>query len=115
MCNLVNELKARYPKRVIIFDMPPVLNVADTVSFVPCVDCALIVVEDDSTKQVELEHAIDFNARRGCFRRPRIARHLTLGDDHRRGLRGGVARCQRHADHEQQQMSRFWLHRNSLA
>ena len=59
MCNLVNELKARYPKRIIIFDMPPVLNVADTVSFVPCVDCALIVVEDDSTKQVELEQAID--------------------------------------------------------
>ena len=59
MCNLVDELKARYPKRIIIFDMPPVLNVADTVSFVPCVDCALIVVEDDSTKQVELEQAID--------------------------------------------------------
>lgn len=59
MCNLVNELKARYPKRVIIFDMPSVLNVADTVSFVPCVDSALIVVEDDTTKQVELEQAID--------------------------------------------------------
>ena len=59
MCTLVDELKDRYPKRIIIFDMPPVLNVADTVSFVPCVDCALIVVEDDSTKQVELEHAID--------------------------------------------------------
>ena len=39
--------------------MPPVLNVADTVSFVPCVDCALLVVEDDTTKQVELEQAID--------------------------------------------------------
>ena len=59
MCSLVDELKARYPKRIIIFDMPPVLNVADTVSFVPCVDCALIVVEDDTTKQVELEQAID--------------------------------------------------------
>ena len=59
MCSLVDELKARYPKRIIIFDMPPVLNVADTVSFVPCVDCALIVVEDDTTKQLELEQAID--------------------------------------------------------
>ena len=59
MCTLVDELKDRYPKRIIIFDMPPVLNVADTMSFVPCVDCALIVVEDDSTKQVELEQAID--------------------------------------------------------
>jgi len=59
MCSLVEELKHRYPKRIIIFDMPPVLNVADTVSFVPCVDCALIVVEDDTTKQVELEQAIE--------------------------------------------------------
>jgi len=59
MCSLVDELKDRYPKRIIIFDMPPILNVADTVSFVPCIDCALIVVEDDTTKQVELEQAID--------------------------------------------------------
>lgn len=59
MCSLVEELKNRYPKRVVIFDMPPVLNVADTVSFVPCVDCALLVVEDDSTKEVELKQAIN--------------------------------------------------------
>lgn len=59
MCSLVEELSERYPKRIIIFDMPPILNIADTVSFVPCIDCALIVVEDDTTKQVELEQAID--------------------------------------------------------
>ncbi|VAW52087.1 Tyrosine-protein kinase EpsD [hydrothermal vent metagenome] len=58
MCSLVEELKSRYPKRIVIFDMPPILNVADTVSFVPCVDCALIVVEDDMTKRVELEQAV---------------------------------------------------------
>jgi len=49
MCSLADELKARYPKRIIIFDLPPVLNTADTLSFVPCIDCALIVVEDDAT------------------------------------------------------------------
>jgi len=59
MCTLVEELKSRYPKRIVIFDMPPILNTADTVSFVPCVDCALIVVEDDTTKQVELEQAVE--------------------------------------------------------
>jgi len=59
MCSLVEELKERYPKRIVIFDMPSILNVADTVSFAPCVDCALIVVEDDVTKQSELEHAMD--------------------------------------------------------
>ena len=59
MCSLAQELKDRYPKRIIIFDLPPVLGTADTVSFVPCVDCALVVVEDDTTKEVDLKKAID--------------------------------------------------------
>ncbi len=59
MCSLAEELKNRYPKRIVIFDMPPVLNVADTVSFSPCVDSALLVVEDDVTKETELQQAID--------------------------------------------------------
>ena len=59
MCSLAEELKNRYPKRIVIFDMPPVLNIADTVSFSPCVDCALLVVEDDATNETELQQAID--------------------------------------------------------
>ncbi len=59
MCALVEELKARYPKRIIIFDLPPVLNTADTLSFVPCIDCALVVIEDDATKETELRQTID--------------------------------------------------------
>lgn len=59
MCSLVEELKDRYPKRIVIFDMPSILNTADTVSFAPCVDCALIVVEDDMTKESELEQAVE--------------------------------------------------------
>ena len=59
MCSLVEELKARYPKRIVIFDLPPVLNTADTLSFVPCIDCALIVVEDDVTKEIELKQTVD--------------------------------------------------------
>lgn len=59
MCSLAQELKDRYPKRVIIFDLPPVLSTADTLSFVPCVDCALVVVEDDTTKEADLKKTID--------------------------------------------------------
>ncbi len=59
MCNLVNELKERYPKRIIIFDLPPVLKTADVISFVPCVDCALVVVEDDVTKEIDLINTVD--------------------------------------------------------
>ena len=59
MCSLAEELKDRYPKRIIIFDLPPVLNTADTLSFVPCIDCALIVVEDDATRESELKHTVE--------------------------------------------------------
>ena len=59
MCSLAQELKDRYPKRIIIFDLPPVLSTADTLSFLPCVDCALVVVEDDTTKEAELKQTID--------------------------------------------------------
>jgi Mrp family chromosome partitioning ATPase len=59
MCSLVEELTSRYPKRIIIFDLPPVLETADTLAFVPCVDTALVVVEDDVTKESDLKSAID--------------------------------------------------------
>ena len=59
MCSLVDELKNRYPKRIIIFDLPPVLKTADTLSFAPCIDCALIVVEDDVTKEIELNQTVE--------------------------------------------------------
>ncbi len=59
MCTLVQELKDRYPKRVVIFDLPPVLNTADTLSFAPCIDCALIVIEDDVTKESDLKQTVD--------------------------------------------------------
>ena len=59
MCSLVEELTNRYTKRIIIFDTPPVLETADTLAFVPCVDTALVVVEDDVTKESDLKSAID--------------------------------------------------------
>lgn len=59
MCSLVEELKTRYPKRITIFDLPPVLNTADALAFAPCVDCALVVVEDDATNENELKNTID--------------------------------------------------------
>jgi len=59
MYSLVEELKERYPKRIIIFDVPPVLKTAETLSFVPTIDCVLVVVEDDETKESELRNTID--------------------------------------------------------
>jgi protein-tyrosine kinase len=59
MSRLVKELKERYPKRIVIYDLPEVLNTADALSFMPYIDCALIVVEDDSTKEIELKQTVD--------------------------------------------------------
>lgn len=59
MCSLVEELTSRYPKRIIIFDLPPILVTAEALAFLPCVDTALVVVEDDVTKEADLKSAID--------------------------------------------------------
>ena len=59
MCTLVQELTSRYPKRIIIFDLPPILTTADALSFLPCVDTTLLVVEDDVTKEADLKSAIE--------------------------------------------------------
>jgi len=57
MIRLVNELKTRYPSRIIIFDMPPLLSQADTLGFSPYVDCVLLVVDEGHTKTDDLKKA----------------------------------------------------------
>jgi len=57
MVDLVEELKNRYPSRIIIFDMPPLLSQADALSFSPYVDSVLLVIEEGRTKKDELKQA----------------------------------------------------------
>jgi protein-tyrosine kinase len=57
MIRLVSELKNRYPSRIVIFDMPPLLSQDDTLGFAPFVDCVLLVVDEGHTKTDELKHA----------------------------------------------------------
>ena len=59
MCGLVETLKDHYPKRIILFDLPPILGTADAMSIAPCIDASLIVVEDDVTKAKDLKAAVD--------------------------------------------------------
>jgi non-specific protein-tyrosine kinase len=49
MKDLVNDMKTRYPDRIIIFDVPPVLCAADALAFAPLVDHILVVVRSGST------------------------------------------------------------------
>jgi protein-tyrosine kinase len=50
MAKLVQELKVRYPSRYVLFDLPPLLNVADAAVFAPLVDAAIMVVEEGVTQ-----------------------------------------------------------------
>lgn len=57
MKQLVQELKTRYPSRIVLFDLPPLLVADDALAFSPLVDCALLVVEDAKTSKEELRTA----------------------------------------------------------
>jgi len=54
----VDELKKRYPDRTVIFDLPPVLLTDDALSFLPHVDCVLVVVEDDRTRRDDIKKVL---------------------------------------------------------
>jgi protein-tyrosine kinase len=41
---LMCDLRDRYKERIVIFDLPPLLNVDDAISVLPNIDCALMVV-----------------------------------------------------------------------
>lgn len=59
MGKLVQELKLRYPSRMVLFDLPPILASDDALSFAPHVDALLLVLRDAKTTRNELEHALE--------------------------------------------------------
>lgn len=58
MARLVEELKGRYPSRIVLFDLPPLLTAADTLAFSPYVDAALLVIEEGKTQADEAKRAL---------------------------------------------------------
>jgi Mrp family chromosome partitioning ATPase len=52
--DLVNELRGRYPERILVFDLPPVLGADDALAFAPLVECGLVVVAERSTLRADL-------------------------------------------------------------
>ena len=59
MITLVNELKTRYPDRLIVFDLPPILAADDALAFSPYTDCMLMVAESGGTKKDDLQRACE--------------------------------------------------------
>lgn len=58
MVALVNELKHRYPDRLIVFDLPPILAADDALAFAPYTDAMLMVAEAGGTSREDLQKAI---------------------------------------------------------
>ena len=54
MARLVEELKSRYPSRIIVFDLPPLLWSDDMLAFAPYVDTTLLVISEGLTTREEL-------------------------------------------------------------
>lgn len=59
MVALVNEIKTRYPDRLIVFDLPPILAADDALAFSPYTDCFLMVAESGGTKKDDLQKAFE--------------------------------------------------------
>ncbi len=59
MIQLVGEIKSRYPRRIVIFDLPPVLSASDAVAFAPQMDAALLVIGEGQTKAEDVRRAVE--------------------------------------------------------
>jgi Mrp family chromosome partitioning ATPase len=58
MASLAQELRGRYPDRLIIYDLPPLLAADDSLVFMEHVDGLLLVVEHGATRSQELERIL---------------------------------------------------------
>ena len=52
---LIQEMKERYQDRYIIIDLPPLLDTADALAFLPQVETTLVVVEEHTTSITDME------------------------------------------------------------
>ena len=59
MLNLASELKARYPDRFVIYDLPPLLSGDDALVFLPQLDGCMLVIEERKTRAQDLERSLD--------------------------------------------------------
>ncbi len=55
---LIIELKERYDSRIVIFDLPPLLNADDAMVLLPQVDCVLVVVGNGQHTETEIKETM---------------------------------------------------------
>ncbi len=59
MVSLITELKSRYPDRLVICDLPPILATDDALTFAPYTDAMLMIAEAGGTQREDLEQALN--------------------------------------------------------
>lgn len=57
--DLVTEMKGRYAGRIVVFDLPAVLEGDDVLAFAPQVDAFLMVIDERRTVRRDLERAME--------------------------------------------------------
>lgn len=55
---LVQELRDRYQERIVVLDLPPLLNTDDAIALLPQIDCALMVVGNGMVTNAEMEESL---------------------------------------------------------
>jgi capsular exopolysaccharide synthesis family protein len=59
MGELATELKSRYPNRLVVYDLPPLLLTDDALVFLKHVDACVLVVEAGATRKPDFARAIE--------------------------------------------------------
>jgi hypothetical protein len=54
---LVADLRQRYERRILIFDLPPVLTADDAIAFLPQVDCSLLVIASGASTKADVDES----------------------------------------------------------
>lgn len=56
---IVAEIRARYPERLIVYDLPPVMSADDALAFAPLVECGLVVAAEGQTRRSDLARTVE--------------------------------------------------------
>jgi protein-tyrosine kinase len=60
---LASELRERYPERIVVFDLPPLLGADDALAFLPLVECGLMVVAERATRREDLLRCMELTCK----------------------------------------------------
>jgi capsular exopolysaccharide synthesis family protein len=55
---LISDLKEKYDSRVVIFDLPPILQADDAMVILPHLDCVLVVIGDGADTEADLKQTM---------------------------------------------------------